>query len=134
MDKIVSPIYLPLSKKGKYSRFPLNLNRVQRMHFQMYNKLKVLYDTTLQEQVQALPNYNQIRIHYYLFTGSNQKSDLMNWISITDKFFQDTLVKAGKLKDDNYAYVPKISCSYMGVDKENPRIEIFIEELNLDGV
>lgn len=79
--------------------------------------------------VQFLPKLKKIRITYTLFMRTRCKSDVMNWISVVDKFFQDVLVKAGKLPDDNYEYVPEIICKFGGVDKLNPRIDIKIEEI-----
>lgn len=77
--------------------------------------------------VQHLPKFtNRIEIHYKVFVGSSTKSDIMNWIAVIDKFFQDVLVREGKLIDDNYLYVPKVYCEFGGIDRSNPRLEIEI--------
>lgn len=79
--------------------------------------------------VQNLPTFtNPIHIYYKVFTGSAVKSDVMNWVAVIDKFFQDVLVREGKLIDDNYVYVPEINCKFGEVDKHNPRMEITIIE------
>ena len=41
----------------------------------------------------------------------------------------DILVKAGILKDDNMFLLQKTECSFMKVDKENPRTIVGIEEI-----
>jgi hypothetical protein len=40
----------------------------------------------------------------------------------------DALVDAGIIEDDNMNCVNKITAAYGGVDKLNPRAEIFIED------
>ena len=65
----------------------------------------------------------------HITIGSNHKTDVMNWVSVVDKFFQDVLVKANKLPDDNYKYVPEIISKFGGIDKQNPRMEIVIEPI-----
>lgn len=82
------------------------------------------------DKVKHIPPLNYpIVLHYKVFVGSNTKSDVMNWVSVIDKFFQDVLVKHGIIPDDNYTIIPKIVSEFGGVDKKNPRIEITIEEL-----
>lgn len=79
--------------------------------------------------VQHLPTFtNPIHIHYKLYVASNVKSDVMNWVAVIDKFFQDVLVREKKLTDDNYLYVPKITCEFGEICKANPRLEITITE------
>lgn len=79
------------------------------------------------KEIEPLPVFNKIRLTYTVYTGSSHKSDVMNWTSVVDKFFQDTMVKAGKLIDDNYQYVPEVISRFGGIDKVNPRVEILIE-------
>lgn len=124
---ISSPIKL-YSKRGKVTS--LNLNKVKKLHFLTYNKLKIQYSNHMSSLVQKLPIYTKpIEITYILYVPNKIKSDLMNYVAIIDKFFQDVLVKEGKIPDDNYTIVPRVTCKYGGVDKNNPRMEIEINEI-----
>jgi hypothetical protein len=48
-----------------------------------------------------------------------------------DKFFADALVELGKLPDDNYLHVPEINFRMGAIDSSNPRVEIFIKEIEV---
>ena len=128
MYTIASPIHITIGSK-KATKVALNFNRTRNMHGFQWNNIKEQYTNTLLPLVQNLPSFNKIKITYSLYIGSNHKTDVMNWVSVVDKFFQDVLVKANKLPDDNYKYVPEIISKFGGIDKQNPRIEIVIEPI-----
>lgn len=125
--KVESPIHIIEYQKNKAVKTALNFNRVRNMQGFVYGRLKEQYTQLMLPRVAHLPQFNKIELEYHLYTGSNHKSDVMNWISVVDKFFQDVLVKAGKLPDDNFEYVPVITSRFMRVDKKNPRCEIIIK-------
>lgn len=117
------------TKKGREYFFRLNLNTYKGVRIYVLNASKVAYGLLMQPQVQQLPVFTKpVHIHYKLFVGTARKTDIMNWVAVIDKFFQDVLVNEGKLLDDNYDYVPYITCSFGGIDKNNPRMEITIED------
>lgn len=124
------PIHITIwTKKGTSKKYPLNFNRFRQLHIYEYGNIKEEWNKIVTPLVQSLPIFHKVEITYTLFTGSNHKSDLMNWISVVDKFFQDTLVKAGKLPDDNYEFVPLIHAVWGEVDKGNPRVQVEIKSL-----
>ena len=59
------------------------------------------------------------------YRGDRRRCDLLNLLNAT----ADILVKAGILEDDNYKIVVSTDGSRVYYDKENPRVEIEIEEL-----
>lgn len=128
MYTVISPIHITTGSK-KATKVALNFNRTRNMHGFQWNNIKEQYTNTLLPLVQNLPSFDKIKITYSLYIGSNHKTDVMNWVSVVDKFFQDVLVKANKLPDDNYKYVPEIVSKFGGVDKQNPRMEIVIEPI-----
>lgn len=69
---------------------------------------------------QTLDKYNIKYVYYY----KNKATDLSNACSIMDKFFQDSLITAGIITNDNVEKGMKIEYEVGGLDKENPRIEI----------
>lgn len=68
-----------------------------------------------------------VKCVYYMPT--RHRVDLVNLLEATC----DILVKAGVLKDDNSNIVAGHDGSRVKYDKANPRVEITIEKVNLDG-
>ena len=64
-----------------------------------------------------------IRCHFYMKT--RRKCDLTNLLEAID----DVLVHYKVIADDNYSIVAGHDGSRVFVDKENPRTEVFIEEI-----
>lgn len=64
----------------------------------------------------------------YHWIESNRKRDLDN-ISFAKKFINDALVKSGILQGDGWRDIREIYDRF-SVDKENPRVEVTIYELN----
>lgn len=65
------------------------------------------------------------RITYKTFFKFNRRHDLDN---ISPKFIFDGFVKAGFLVDDDYQHITALT-TLCDIDKENPRIEILVEEI-----
>lgn len=61
----------------------------------------------------------------YFYMKTRRKVDLTNLLEAID----DILVKADILKDDDYRILESHDGSRVYYDKENPRTEIFIEEI-----
>ena len=124
--KIVAPLRVPQSKKKFFS---LNLNIYRNAHHFTLNKAKVEYKAYLQKQLATLPIMERIELIFTLFPKTKRLCDISNVLSIHDKFFCDALVEAGKIPDDNYLHLRKVTYSMGEIDKENPRVEINVEEI-----
>ena len=124
---INSPLSVPVSKNKK---FILNLNIFRNTNHHVLNKAKINYKAMMMEQIQKLPRMSQVEIHYRLFPKTKRLTDIGNVIAIHKKFLEDALVEAGKLEDDNYLFVVGSSETFGGVDRENPRVEVVIVEIN----
>lgn len=122
--KLVLPLVVAQNKKGKL--FRLNLNIYRNAHYHTLNKAKEAYQDSLQADLQNLPQFAQVSLHYLLYPKSLQELDISNVLSIVDKFTCDALVESGKLKDDNFKVVPKVTYEMGGIDPTNPRAELFI--------
>lgn len=125
--KVVSPLRVPVTKK---KMFTLSWNNLKNCHYQVYNKAKKIYSQIMRDQIVDLPRMQKVSITYRLFPKTQRKCDLDNFCGATAKFFQDSLVSFGKLKDDNYDYVVEDHFVFGRVDKNNPRMEITIEEVS----
>ena len=65
-----------------------------------------------------------IAIEMVFYDGDLRRHDLDNQCSS----ILDTLVKAEILEDDDQKHVNSIRLTYGGLDRENPRCEIFLDE------
>lgn len=65
----------------------------------------------------------------YLFFESDKRRDLGN-IAYIDKPFEDALQVCKILENDNQTWVKELHFRLGKTDKENPRIEIYIEEID----
>lgn len=67
---------------------------------------------------------SQSKIKFVLYAPDKRKADLSNkWQSV-----EDLLVDNKKLEDDNWFILPDIHMKFGGVDTENPRIEIYVQQ------
>ena len=53
----------------------------------------------------------------------------MNVVSVIDKYFQDAMVELGCIEADDLSIVKEVSCMYMGIDREQPRLDVMITKL-----
>lgn len=127
MYKVDLPLSVWVSDKKK---FLINLNAYRNEHYYSLNKAKVVFKEEIYSQLKNLPLFGKVRLHYILYPGSKRELDIMNICSVADKFFCDALVEAGKLPDDNYNYLTGITIKIGSIDKTNPRVEVYIEELD----
>lgn len=107
----------------------MNINNYRNLHYMLLNKAKVVFTELLEAKVSELPIFKRIKIRYTLFTATKRKCDVANVCSIVDKFFCDVLTKTGRIKDDNYDYLPEVIYKFGGVDSDNPRVLAEIKEI-----
>lgn len=122
------PLRLQVSKRGKNKFFYLNLNNYRNAHFHKLNKAKIMFKEIAIQKLKHIQKFKKVRLTYILYPQTKAKRDVANVCSIVDKFFSDALVEAGKLEDDNYRFVPIVSFHYGRVCKNNPRVDVHIEE------
>ena len=127
MHKLIAPLRV---HKSKAKLFALNLNAYRNEHHMSLNNAKANFKKIMEEQIRELPKFTKIRITYVFYPGTKHLSDVGNTCSIVDKFFADALVELGKIPDDNYLYIPELAFRMGSIDRESPRVEIFIEEID----
>jgi Holliday junction resolvase RusA-like endonuclease len=66
-----------------------------------------------------IPNGSHLVLHFYM--PDKRRADLTN----KAESIMDTLVDSGLLEDDSYQIIPNLMLEFMGIDKENPRCEVF---------
>lgn len=126
MWTVITPTSVMVTKK---KRFQLNLNQYRNVHHHTLDKAKKEFAEIVKPRLANLPQFQRVRISYWLFAGTHQKCDVANICSIVDKFFSDCLTAELKLPDDNYDHVPMVAYGWGGVEKGNPRVEVVIEQI-----
>lgn len=125
--KLISPLKV---KQSKEKMFILNLNNYRNAHYMTLNKVKINYKEAMREQIQQLPVYNKVMIHYELYPKTRRITDIGNVVSIHKKFFEDALVELGRIPNDSFDHVIGSSESFGCVDGTDPRVEIYITEVD----
>ena len=123
-------IYLP-RKKTKDKRIALNLNTYRNLHYLTNNHVKVAYCKAMNKQLSGVTFETPIALQFDLFKQSRRKTDRSNILCIVEKFFCDALVHYGCIPDDNDEYITSSFYTTVEIDKENPRVEIWISEKQL---
>jgi len=124
--KIDLPYFITLGKK----RYSCNLNQYRNAHYRVTNAMKREFKELIREAVEELPKLQKVKLYYKIFYENNRLFDIDNIVSVVSKFTQDALVELGALPEDNYKHIVKITGVFGGVDRENPRIELWIKEIN----
>jgi hypothetical protein len=131
MFKINLPLSITYGKR-KPKKYYLNLNVYRNTAFIVLNQRKADYEKLIHASIAKLPSINQVELTYRLFPATKREIDISNVCCIVDKFFSDTLVNAGKLTDDSMNHVKSVKYEWGGVDRENPRVEVSLNVLELN--
>ena len=108
------PIFVELGKK-KVKKYYLNLNLLRNRVGHLNNNIKREYKRVV---APLLPDvyYEKFEIEYELFLPNKLKRDVANVCSIIDKNFCDVLVDEGKVPEDNYYHLQKVTYELGGYD------------------
>lgn len=123
---LVLPIYV-----GKNPPKLLGMNWYKDAHYRTANAVKQEYHKaigkTLPKDFACLRS--PVRTSYRLYY-KNKLSDANNIISITEKFLLDALQEHGIIVNDNVQHYIKSSWEVVTQDRDNPRVEVLIEEVD----
>ena len=123
------PIKLEVGLTKKKTHY-LNLNKYKQWHFQENNRLKKLFKISVAKFIRQLePIKGRCKLTYTIYYENNRKFDIDNVGAVVSKFNSDALVELGVLVEDNYDYVVEIVFKYGGIDRDNPRCDVVLEEL-----
>jgi Holliday junction resolvase RusA-like endonuclease len=123
--KFILPIY------GVTKGSAISINWYRNAHYQKSNNAKKKFKKMIAPQLERFdPIQGKIKIKYTYFAKMNNNPDLDNFIGTVKKFFQDALAESGLIEDDNVNFIVANSESYGGIDKDNPRVEAEIIQLD----
>lgn len=127
---LVTVVKKPKNKRPYKTKIParLNLNEYKSWHYQVKSMVVKAYynDFFAINGVQSKPIGYRVSVYFVLYTQSKREVDRANILCVHDKFACDAMVKAGYLIDDNDKHIRSTTYLTGGVDKENPRVEIYL--------
>lgn len=120
MLKIIIPV-IPRSKKNSQE---IVFNRKTGHRMVIQNKRYTEYEKECKKYIPILdrPIDFPINLQCKFYVNDARKRDIANYIEA----IQDILTKYGILEDDNYNIVSSLNGCSMEIDRENPRVEIYI--------
>lgn len=80
-------------------------------------------------KVHKIPPLHQVRLYAVVYWGDRRRRDLDNHHPTIFKAVQDGLEAAGVILADDTRYIPELPGLRFGYDKERPRTEITVTEL-----
>jgi len=122
-----APLYLTKGRARKNTW--LNLNNYRNWKFHLSNALKIQFKKEL-DISHLEPVIGKVRVTYTFYYPDNRLRDIDNSMAVISKFALDALVEGGILEDDNYLHVIEVRGKLGGVDKEAPRCDIEIKEID----
>jgi Holliday junction resolvase RusA-like endonuclease len=119
-------IMLPLKTK-KDKKVSINLNTYRNLHFLVESKCKKAFKEDVRSQIEGVEIQAPIEVTYKVYKASARRLDKMNVVSICSKYIMDALSELGCIEDDNDEVVKKEIILPTEIDRENPRIEVYIK-------
>ena len=130
MINIELPIYYAFERKTKKdNKILVGMNWYRNTHFRNSNQVKKYYHQLIQSKVKQSQKINGKYMVDYDLYASNSTCDLMNVVSVIDKFLNDALQEFGITTNDNIKFYKHMTATVKDIDKLNPRIEIMIKEI-----
>ena len=131
MISLELPIYYTFTKKTKKdNKVLVGMNWYRNAHFRNSNQVKQHYHKLIYSKVTQSQKLKDKYMVSYMLYPSNSNCDLMNVVSVIDKFLNDALQDCGVIVNDNIKFYKHMIATVKEVDKLNPRIEIIVEEMN----
>ena len=104
------------------------MNSYRNWHFQVSNDIKRTFKSEISSKLNFVIK-GKLKIDYFYFAPDKRKRDLMNVISVIDKFFQDAMVESGCIEGDDLSIVVEVNSCYMGIDKQDPRLDVLLTKV-----
>lgn len=134
MIKLELPIYQEITigrgENKKKKSVLISINGYRNWHYQTECKMKHIYTDLVKTRLKHVKCSSKgfIRVRYNLYY-KNSRMDLMNVISIIDKYLMDALQEMKIIENDNVKNYVECVSRVAGEDRTNPRVEIIVEEL-----
>ncbi len=118
------PLFIHKSGRRKW----ITMNSYRNWHYQVSNDIKRRFKSDISRELNFIIE-GKLKIEYFYFAPDKRKRDLMNVISVVDKYFQDAMVDYGCIESDDLSVVVEVNSCYMGIDRQDPRLDVIITKL-----
>jgi len=95
----------------------------------IFLKTLIKYKEIIMDDVLDLPVMDKVEIEMIIHYENKRLFDIDNVTSVVCKFTQDALVELGRLPDDNFNHIVKITSWVGEISKNNAHIEMRIKEI-----
>lgn len=125
---ITIPVYFTFERKLKKSTTSLiSLNWYRNAYHFDQNKVKQFMHKEILPQLSG-STYKQYEV-LYVYYYKSKTSDLGNVTAMASKWLNDTLKESSAIEDDNVQYLLAEYHLVGTMDKDNPRVEVYIKEM-----
>lgn len=128
MSKLLLKLTLPVSVVVGKKKYIINLNNMRNWHYVVKNKVKQAYQREIANQIPPLDYKGIIKLVFTMHRKDKRRVDRANVLCLHEKYACDALVENGFIKDDNDTHVESTLYTSGEIDKENPRVDMFIYE------
>lgn len=125
---ITLPVYYSHKTKKGIETILVGLNKFLQMHYIPRNEMKKYYYSLIKSKLKNIRIDGKIKTHYTYYY-KNSTSDAGNVVAVIDKLFMDELQNSKVIKDDNVQHYIGSTWEVGGQDKDNPRVEIRIFQI-----
>ena len=130
LTKTVSmPLFVMLPRKTMADKKAIiNLNNYRNWSFFLSNDIKKLYAAEAKPKLEGVKFGLPVKLTFKLWKKTKRLTDRANVLCIHEKAFCDAMVQFGCIPDDNDEFI--VSTKYItgGIDRENPRVDITMQE------
>lgn len=117
--EIELPIYADITKD---KRKLVSMNWYRNAHYHEESKIKKIYHGIVSNLLQDREKlHGDIQVNYKLYY-KNKQCDLMNVVSIIDKYLLDALQEIGIIENDNVLNYKHCNIEVIGQDRDQPRV------------
>jgi Holliday junction resolvase RusA-like endonuclease len=123
-------VYLPRKTKAD-KKYMINLNGYRNWSFIESNQVKKAYAQIAKPKIEGLQFGLPIKLTFTLWKRDKRLIDRANPLCIHEKFWCDALTQFGAITDDNDKYIHSTRYYTGGIDRENPRVDIMMQEIEV---
>jgi len=131
-ETVSMPLQVFLPRKTKEDKkYIINLNNYRNWSFIVSNQVKKAYSDIAKEKIETVEFGLPVKLTFTLWKRDKRLIDRANPLCIHEKFFCDALTTYGCIEDDNDKFIHSTHYYTGGIDKENPRVDIEIKEIEI---
>lgn len=132
--QVSMPLYVMLPRKTMPDKkVIINLNNYRNWQHHLNNTVKKAYAEIAQPKLEGLKFFLPISLTFTLWKATTRKIDRSNVLSIHEKYLCDAMQEYGCIVDDCDEYIYSTKYLTGGIDRDNPRVDIEIKEVEKHG-